>query len=157
MTEFDKAYIKYSTKRDNTFEKLFKIVKDNREPLEILIIANHNYALQEKMDAELEKVGKLRLPIFRTKAVLDVFVKEMNTVSVIFHKNGRLDHPFDTQRLLDKLQIADGKWDKILPFNYYLSQLHEKMTELRDHLTSLYNKGSCNLYIYIYIYSPLVL
>lgn len=106
-------------------------------PLEKLIIASNGLDYFEEVKANKEVV-----PTFRITAATELFIKSLDEVSKVLLSCAAIDKPLSTEVLLNRLELKN--WQEIRPFEYYLSQLKQKLDTFRKTLQNMFKIGKSN-------------
>ena len=135
--EWDKFYVKHSSKK-GTYEEINAIHENAMKPLTELVVANLNFHRLENMIK-----AKIECPDFRYNALEFEFCKFMTGVLVILKEFGTLDQTYDITQMMNTLKI--DKWEKIIPFAFYLHPLKKLINDARKTLLEMEKLGNLRI------------
>ena len=81
------------------------------------------------------------IPEFRAIALEEQFCIDMSEICRIFKEFGDLDDIYNIRHMIETLKIANGRWDKVVPFEYYLTPLKLALKKVRDELLRMEKAG----------------
>lgn len=135
-TKLSTEYAKYV--KSKAFKSINELINRELKPLEQLIIASNSLDYFEEKKTKGESI-----PEFRTSAAHELFVKSLDDVCQILVACGKIPQALDTAVTLARLDLPN--WPAVRPFEYYLSQLKERFTTLRETLSMMFRIGKSKL------------
>lgn len=134
LKSFDKGYMKHCKKNGNHDFMEKEIHLKAMLPLTLLCEKNNNFWQLEQMMKQGQEV-----PEFRYIALETEFSTHLTNVLEILKAHGDLTYHFNIPQMLKTMKIPN--WLKIRPFEYYLSQMKERIDAARAELLHLHEKG----------------
>lgn len=124
----------YNKHIKTTYKDMSVIHATAMSPLTKLLEANLNFYQLEQMIARGEDV-----PDFRYNALETEFSKFLTGILEILKTYGTLQYHFNIPQMLKTMKIKN--WDKIRPFEYFMSDMKEKIKKVRDELLTMQKLG----------------
>jgi hypothetical protein len=132
LKEWDKVYVKHIKA---TYPEMSGYHANAMKPLTLLIEANLNF---HKLNLMMESPTEV-VPEFRFKALEAEFCKYFTGVCDILKEFGTLNNPYDIKQMLHVLKIEH--WEKVRPFEFYLTPLKQAITKVRSSLLEMNRLG----------------
>ena len=138
LKDWDKNYVKHMGNK-GTYGEMNNLHMSAMKPLSELIEANMNFHNLEIMIAKPN--NPIPIPDFRRLALEEKFCQKLTGVCEIFRDfgNDKLEDHFDIKQML-KISKIDG-WQKIVPFFYFITPLHNSITKVRKALLDMQAAG----------------
>ena len=127
-------YIKHTKKKGNHDYMENEVLSKAMMPLTLLCDKNNNFHQLEQMIA-----SGIEVPEFRYNALETEFSTHLTNVLEIIKSYGALENHFNIPQMLKTMKIKN--WEKIRPFEFYLSEMKFLIKEMRKELLHLHVKG----------------
>lgn len=139
LTQLSVEYTKYA--KSKSYEKIKEVINREMDPLFHLIQANNSLEFFE----EKEKKGE-DVPKFRFEAAKDLLIKSLDEVCKILFDCKKVERPLNSAVMLQRFDLPN--WQKIRPFEYFLSVLKKNYIAFREVLKTMHKLGKSIFLLY---------
>jgi hypothetical protein len=130
-------YAKYF--KTKSFKAIAELINTELKPLIQLILANNSLEFFE----EKQKKGE-EIPPFRLEAAKELFIKSLDDVCKILFECKKTERALNSAVMLQRFEIEN--WQKIRPFEYFISVLKKNYTAFREVLKSMHKLGKSKFF-----------